>query len=66
MAERGSDQEGASEKQTPFEKARANPAVRESMLRALDAKLRGEKPVPAVELMEGLKDDEARRNGGGR
>ncbi len=60
---RRSRQTGAKRPQTPLEKARANSALKEGLLRTIAAKLRGEKPVPATELTEGVK---ARRNDAGR
>jgi len=57
--ERGKELSEAERPQTPLEGARTNPAVRESFLRALAAKLRGEKLIPATELMAALA---ARRN----
>ena len=57
--ERGKERSEAERPQTPLEGARTNPAVREGLLRAIAARLRGEKPIPATELMEELA---ARRN----
>jgi hypothetical protein len=65
MAERRSSQSGADQRASPLEQARRNPAVQAGLLRSLAAKLRGEKPVRATELMELMNNDEDRRSSGG-
>jgi hypothetical protein len=66
MTEQRSDQSGENKHATPVERARRNPAVQEGLLRSLAAKLRGEKPIRATEIIDLVNNDEVRRRSGGR
>jgi hypothetical protein len=49
----GEGQPTAERSETPLERARANPDLKETLRRSIAARLRGEKPVPATELTRG-------------